>query len=59
LIPFLKFGAKLLDRFTVAHGGEKIVAGDNVFDFLQAGDLKHDLAVRRLTDWNSSNEEPG
>jgi hypothetical protein len=56
---FLKFCAKFLDGFTVAYGGEKIVARDTAFDFVHARDLKHDLAVRRFTNWNSSNEDPG
>jgi hypothetical protein len=56
---FLKLCAKFLDGFTAAYGGEKIVARYTVVDFVHARDLKHDLAVRRLTNWNSSNEDPG
>jgi hypothetical protein len=58
LILFLKFRAKLFHAFTAAHRGEKIIARNTVSDFGHARDLKHDLAVRRLADWNSSNENP-
>lgn len=56
LILFLKFRAKLLDGFTVAHCGKEIIPCDTVFHLLHARDLKHDPAVRRFTNRNSSDE---
>jgi hypothetical protein len=51
--------AKIVAFYFLRRTGEKIVARDTVFDFVHARDLKHDLAVRRFTNWNSSNEDPG
>ena len=43
----------------MAHCSEEIIPSDTVFRFLHAGDLKHDPAVRRFTNRNSSDEKAG
>lgn len=59
LILFLKFRAKLFHAVPAAYCREKVIARDSVFFFLQARNLKQDLAVRGFTNWNSSDESPG
>lgn len=48
----LQVPRKIAPHITAAHCGEKIIARHTVFDFVHARDLKHDLAVRRFTNWS-------